>query len=86
MILFLGNLDYYINDGCGIGKRVNKGGDMGFNKVIVAVGIVSLIIGVVSRLLCVPIPPMGLEANALLSFASTCFLLSIALSVLCCKK
>ena len=56
------------------------------NKVIVAVGIVSLIIGIVSRLLSVPIPPMGLEARALLEFASACFLLSIAISVLQCKR
>ena len=59
---------------------------MGLNKVLVAIGIVSLIVGVISRLLVVPIPPMGLEARALLQFANTCFLLSIAVSLLQCKK
>jgi hypothetical protein len=59
---------------------------MGANRVIVAIGGVSLIIGMVSRLLVVPVPPMNLEANALLQFASACFLLSIAISLLQCRK
>lgn len=62
-------------------------GGVRMNKIIIIIGIISLLAGVVSRLLLMPIPvPGGLEANALLSFASACFLLSIALSVSCCKK
>jgi len=54
---------------------------MKLNKIIVAVGIVSLIVGIVSRILIKPVPPVSLEAEALLQFAGVCFLLSIALSL-----
>lgn len=56
------------------------------NKIVLAVGLVSLVVGIVSRFLVVPVPPLGLEANALLNFANSCFLLAIALSLIQCKK
>ncbi|MGE5280054.1 MAG: hypothetical protein ACM3L6_04845 [Deltaproteobacteria bacterium] len=55
---------------------------MSVNKVVVALGVVSIVIGIVSRLLVAPVPPVGLEAEAFLQFAGVCFLLSIALSLL----
>jgi hypothetical protein len=59
---------------------------MNLNKIILAIGIVSLLIGIASRLMVKPIPPIGLEAGAILQFASACFLLSIAISLSECKK
>jgi hypothetical protein len=54
---------------------------MGVNKIIVSVGVISLLAGIVSRLMVSPLPPVGLEANALLQFANSCFLLAIATSL-----
>ncbi len=47
--------------------------------VIMIIGIVSLIAALVSRITMIPIivVPGDLEAGALLSFANTCFLISI---------
>ena len=55
---------------------------MNANKIVVAVGIVSIVVAIVSRFLVAPVPPVGLEAEAILQFAGVCFLLSIALSLL----
>ncbi|GEM_PF-2649365 len=55
-------------------------------KIILLIGVVSLVVGVVSRFMVVPVPPIGLEAKALLNFANSCFLLSIALALVQCKK
>ncbi len=64
-----------------------KGGEtMSLNRIVLAIGLVSLVVGIVSRLLVVPVPPLGLEANALLNFANSCFLLSIAMGLMQCKK
>jgi hypothetical protein len=52
------------------------------NRIVVAAGIISLAAAIVSRLLVAPVPPVGLEAEAMLQFAGVCFLLSIALSLL----
>lgn len=51
------------------------------NKIILVVGSISMIVGIISRITMIPLPPAGLEAGALLSFASACFLLSIAWSL-----
>ncbi len=55
---------------------------MKVNRIVIAVGIVSIGVAIVSRLLVLPVPPVGLEAEAMLQFAGVCFLLSIALSLL----
>ena len=55
---------------------------MNLNRIIIAVGLVSILVAVISRLLVQPVPPIGLEAEAMLQFAGVCFLLSIALSLL----
>ncbi|UCC94457.1 MAG: hypothetical protein JSW40_06505 [Candidatus Omnitrophota bacterium] len=49
-----------------------------------AVGIVSLVIGVISRLTLRPLTfiPGQMEANVLLSFSNTCFLMAIAFILL----
>jgi len=59
---------------------------MKLNKIVLAIGLVSLVVGIVSRLMVAPVPPLGLEANALLNFANSCFLLSIAMGLVQCKK
>ena len=48
------------------------------------VGLISLVIGVYSRLTVVPI--MNIEAQAFLQFTQACFLLTIAVTMLGCKK
>ncbi len=55
---------------------------MKVNRIVIAAGIVSIVVAIVSRLLVMPMPPIGLEAEAMLQFAGVCFLLSIALSLL----
>ncbi len=60
--------------------------EMSLNRIVLAIGLVSLVIGIVSRFMLAPIPPFGLEAKALLGFANSCFLLSIALGLMQCKK
>jgi len=55
---------------------------MSTSRIVIAVGIVSVVAAIISRLLVVPVPPIGLEAEAILQFAGVCFLLSIALSLL----
>jgi Flp pilus assembly pilin Flp len=48
------------------------------------IGLVSLITGIISRVMITPltIVPGGLEANAFLAFTNTCFLFAIALTLL----
>ena len=55
-------------------------------KLILIVGILSMLMAVISRITLIPVPPMDLEAEALLNFAGVCFLLSIALSLIDAKK
>jgi len=50
-------------------------------KIVLIIGIISMIVGIISRITMIPLPPANLEARALLLFANTCFLLSIALSL-----
>ncbi len=59
---------------------------MNLNKIVIAVGVVCLIVAIISRIMLKPIPPIGLEAKAIMQFVNSCFLLSIALSLLECKK
>ena len=53
----------------------------GGHGAVLGLGVLSLAVGVVSRLMQQPIA--GIEAHAIIEFASACFLLAIALS--CCK-
>ena len=48
------------------------------------VGVVSLVLGVGSRLTATPI--VGVESYAIVEFAKVCFLLSVAASLAVCKK
>jgi hypothetical protein len=50
-------------------------------KIALVCAGISLIIGVISRVMVMPIPPgvYGLEANAFLRFTDTCLLAAIAL-------
>ena len=62
--------------------RTFKGGDIKMKKVpliYIVVGVVSVLIGIVSRLAMMPI--LGLESRAFAGFAALCFLLAIAISV-----
>lgn len=49
-------------------------------QVAMVIGGVSLLVGIISRALVMPVPPgvYGLEANAFLRFTDTCFLAAIA--------
>ena len=46
------------------------------------VGIISLLVGIISRLTMAPLPVAGIEAQALLSFSQTCILLAIAAALI----
>ena len=59
---------------------------MNLSKIVLAIGIVALVIGIISRLMVKPVPPVGLEARSILQFVNACFLLSIALSMQQCKR
>ena len=48
------------------------------------VGLISLVIGIYSRLTVVPI--MDIEAQAFLQFTQACFLFTIAATMLSCRK
>ncbi|MBU1044180.1 MAG: hypothetical protein KJ915_07265 [Candidatus Omnitrophica bacterium] len=52
--------------------------------LIIAVGAVSFVVGIVSRILVMPFPTRayGLEASAFMRFTDTCLLTSIALLLL----
>jgi len=47
--------------------------------IALVIGIISLVVGMVSRWVIAPV--MGIEAHAFLSFGMACLLLSIAVSV-----
>lgn len=47
--------------------------------IAIAIGVISIIVGLVSRWTIAPI--MGIEAHAFLSFGIACMVLAIALSV-----
>ncbi len=51
---------------------------------IIAVGAVSFVVGIVSRVLVMPLPTRayGLEASAFMAFTNTCLLTAIALLLL----
>ena len=51
----------------------------GLAVVALVVGLISLVVGIISRYTLIPVPPVRLEAHAILQFTNTCFLLSIAL-------
>lgn len=53
-------------------------------KVGLLVGLASLVIAVISRVTLTPV--LGVESEAIVKFAATCFLLSIASSLSVCKK
>ena len=55
-------------------------------KLCIALGLISLIIGIISRITVTPVGPGGIEANAFLAFTNTCLLLAIALILLEIKK
>ena len=48
--------------------------------IILIVACISLVLGIISRLMCAPLPvlPGGLKASIALDFARTCLLLAIA--------
>lgn len=48
-------------------------------QVAVWVGLASVVVGIVSRLIYTPV--IGIEAHAFLDFAQTCFLFAIAVSL-----
>lgn len=50
--------------------------------IAVIVGVISLVVGIISRLTLQPVQPGGIEAQAFLQFTNTCFLAAIALGVL----
>ncbi len=52
-------------------------------NILVGVGVISLVIGVISRFTLTPV--QGIEAHAFLAFTNTCLLLAIALTLLKCK-
>lgn len=53
-------------------------------KIALAIAIVSLVIGIGSRITMIPIPPSvsGLKANAFLRFSNTCLLAGILFMLL----
>ena len=52
--------------------------------ILIALAVVSIIVGLISRLSMTPIPiaPTGVEAKSFLLFSNTCLLLAIALELL----
>jgi hypothetical protein len=53
---------------------------MKIGMIGIIAGLISLVLGVISRVTMIPLPvaPGGLEAEVWLNFANTCFLFSIA--------
>lgn len=53
-------------------------------KIALVLAGVSLVMGIISRIMMMPIPPgnCGLEANAFLRFTDTCLLAAIAFMLL----
>lgn len=54
----------------------------GLSLVCVIIGVVSLVVGIVSRLMLLPIGPGALESRAFAGFSALMFLLATALSSL----
>lgn len=51
--------------------------------VFIILAVVSLVIGIISRIMLVPFPPViNVEANAFVRFTNTCLLFAIALTLL----
>ena len=52
-------------------------------SLAIVVGVISLVVGIISRLTLTPVAiiPGGLEAQAFLTFANTCFLLAVILKL-----
>jgi hypothetical protein len=50
-------------------------------NIALVVAVISLILGIISRLTLTPVPiaPGGIEANVFLGFTNTCLLIAIAL-------
>ena len=53
-------------------------------KIALILAVISLVVGIVSRITMTPIPPgiSGLEANAFLRFTNTCLLAGILFALL----
>ena len=51
-------------------------------NIAIVVAVISLVVGLISRLTLTPVGPMGIEAEAFLQFTNTCLLLAIALALL----
>jgi len=54
-------------------------------NIVLVIGLISLILGIISRMTLIPIPIVpgsGIEANVFLRFTNTCLLLTIALILL----
>ena len=55
----------------------------GLAVIAIVVALVSIVIGIISRLMVQPIPvASGIDAQSLLDFSNTCLLFAIALLVL----
>lgn len=54
------------------------------SKIAIVIGIISLAVGIISRIAMAPVGlvPGGLEAEALLAFTNTCFLVAITFILL----
>ena len=50
-------------------------------NIALGVAVISLIVGIISRVTLTPLGPMAIEAQAILQFTNTCLLLAIALAV-----
>ena len=61
-------------------KRYKKERVMKIGLLGIIAGLISLVLGIVSRVTLTPLPvaPGGLEAEVWLNFANTCFLFAIA--------
>ena len=54
--------------------------------IALVVAIISIIVGIISRLTLIPVPPVGIEAHAIFQFANTCLLLAITLLLMSMQK
>ncbi len=56
----------------------------GLAKALVVVAILSILLGIVSRYICIPLPIVkgGMEAEGFLEFTNTCLLFAITLLLL----
>ena len=51
-------------------------------NIVLVVGLISLVVGIISRITLAPIGPGRIEAQAFLAFTNTCVLFAIALVLL----